>query len=91
MNHFPIFYVAFSCYKSVVRPITIVCAVQWIYVGGAINSIDDLSKGRKKPIYTNLFQMVKYATIGTMIGVTFPISIPITVITSLYQYRKHTP
>ena len=88
MNHFPIVYVAVSCYKNLVKPITIVCAVQWIYIGGAINSLDDMLNRRKKPIYANLFQMAKYATTGALIGVTFPISIPITIINSFYQQNK---
>ena len=88
MNHFPIVYVAVSCYKILVKPITIVFAVQWIYIGGSINSLDDILNKRKKPIYENLFQMAKYATTGALIGVTFPISIPITIINGFYQQSQ---
>jgi len=55
---------------------TICAAVQSIYLGGIINSIEDRRNRKKKPIYVNLLQMAKYATMGTLVGVTFPISFP---------------
>ena len=63
-------------YKDMVKPITICSAIQSIYLGGLLNSLEDRIKGKKKPIYVNLLQMAKYATIGTLIGVTFPVSMP---------------
>lgn len=63
-------------YKDMVRPVTICSAIQSIYLGGLLNSLEDRIKGCKKPIYVNLLQMAKYATIGTLIGITFPVSVP---------------
>jgi hypothetical protein len=69
-------FIAAMFYKDMVRPITICSAIQSIYLGGLLNSMEDRIKGRKKPVYVNLLQMAKYATIGTLIGVTFPVSFP---------------
>ena len=74
MNRF--LFVAAMFYKDLVKPITICAAVQSIYMGGILNSIEDRRNGKKKPIYLNLFQMAKYATLGTVVGVMFPISFP---------------
>lgn len=71
-----IMFVAAMFYKDLVKPMTICAAVQSIYMGGLLNSIEDRRNMRKKPIYVNLLQMAKYATIGTLVGVTFPISFP---------------
>jgi hypothetical protein len=74
MNRF--LFVAAMFYAEMVRLITICSAIQSIYLGGLLNSAEDRIKGRKKPVYVNLLQMAKYATIGTLIGVTFPVSVP---------------
>jgi len=74
MNRF--LFIAAMFYKDMVKPITICSAIQSIYLGGLLNSMEDRIKGKKKPIYVNLLQMAKYATIGTLIGVTFPVSMP---------------
>jgi hypothetical protein len=71
-----VLFVAGMFYKDLVKPMTICAAVQSIYLGGVLNSIDDRRNGKKKPIYVNLLQMAKYATMGTLVGVTFPISFP---------------
>ncbi len=71
-----IMFIAAMFYKDLVKPMTICAAVQSIYMGGILNSIEDMRNGRKKPIYVNLLQMAKYATMGTLVGVTFPISFP---------------
>jgi hypothetical protein len=71
-----VLFVAAMFYKDLVKPMTICAAVQSIYLGGILNSIEDRRNGKKKPIYVNLLQMAKYATMGTVIGVTFPISFP---------------
>jgi len=69
-------FVAAMFYKDLVKPIAICTAVQSIYMGGIINSMEDMRNLKKKPIYVNLYQMAKYATMGTLVGVTFPISFP---------------
>ncbi len=74
MNRF--LFVAAMFYKDLVQPMTICSAIQSIYLGGFINSMEDQRNRRKKPVYVNLLQMAKYATLGTLIGVTFPISYP---------------
>ncbi len=71
-----IMFVAAMFYKDLVKPLTICAAVQSIYMGGIINSMEDRLNRKKKPLYVNLLQMAKYATMGTLVGVTFPISFP---------------
>ena len=78
MNRF--LFVAGMFYKDLVKPMTVCAAVQSIYLGGFINSMEDMRNRKKKPIYVNLLQMAKYATIGTIIGVTFPVSYPTMII-----------
>ncbi len=63
-------------YKDLVKPMTICAAVQSIYMGGILNSMEDRRNHKKKPIYVNLIQMAKYATIGTVVGIMWPISFP---------------
>lgn len=79
-------FVAAMFYKDLVKPMTICAAVQSIYLGGILNSMEDRRNGKKKPIYVNLLQMAKYATMGTVIGVTFPISFP-----TLLMYMAANP
>jgi hypothetical protein len=59
--------------------------VNGLYVGGQLSAIDDIVNGQKKPIYVNLFQMVKFATAGAIFGIAFPITAPVTIIYSVMQ------
>jgi hypothetical protein len=76
---------ALSYYSSCVRPIAIYSTVNGLYIGGNINAVDDIINGRKKPIYVNLFQMVKYATAGALFGIMFPITTPAILIYAAMQ------
>ena len=78
-------YLALSYYISCVRPIVMCSTVNGLYVGGQLNAIDDIINGKKKPIYVNLFQMLKFATAGALIGIAFPITAPATIIYSAMQ------
>ena len=71
-----IMFVAAMFYKDLVKPMTICAAVQSIYIGGILNSMEDRRNGKKKPVYVNLLQMAKYATMGTLVGIMWPISFP---------------
>jgi len=63
-------------YNNMVKPLCVFSAVQSVYLGGYINSLDDIRHLRKKPVYVNLLQMGKYAAAGAIFGYTFPISVP---------------
>jgi hypothetical protein len=71
------FILALSYYNSIAKPIAISTAVNGLYFAGQINAMDDIFNRRKKPVYVNIFQMVKYGTFGALIGYTFPITTPI--------------
>jgi|LakMenE18May11ns_1017448.scaffolds.fasta_scaffold9912010_2 hypothetical protein len=66
-----------SYYNSIAKPIAISTAVNGLYFAGQINGMDDILNRRKKPIYVNIFHMVKYGTFGGLIGYAFPITTPI--------------
>jgi hypothetical protein len=66
-----------SYYNSIAKPIAISMAVNGLYFAGQINGMDDIFNRRKKPIYVNIFQMVKYGTFVGLIGYAFPITTPI--------------
>jgi len=76
-------------YKDLLKPITICAAVQSIYLGGLLNSMEDRHNGKKKPVYVNLLQMAKYATIGTLAGITFPLSFPTMLMYMAINQKKH--
>ena len=74
-----------SYYNMIVRPITMISVVEWIYVAGYTSSIDDILDGNRKPIYVNLFRIAKGAAFGALLGVTFPISTPMLL---MYQMKN---
>ncbi len=64
-------------YTTIIKPMSAIGAMQWVYASGVINSMEDMASGKKKPVYVNVYQIAKSATVGALIGATFPISIPI--------------
>lgn len=80
-----IFLIASLIYKDTVKPITVSSVANSVYLGGAINSIDDIKNRRKKPIYVNLFEIAKYSTLGVVCGIFFPITIPLIVVNATYN------
>ena len=80
-----IFLIASLIYKDTVNPITVSSVANFVYFGGALNSIDDIKNRRKKPIYVNLLEIAKYSTFGVVCGIFFPITIPLIVVNATYN------
>ncbi len=75
----------YMLYKEFAKPFVIITPILCVNVAGYINACDDLKHNRKKPIYKNLFEIGKYATLGAIIGATTPISIPVSCSWLLYN------
>jgi hypothetical protein len=64
-------------YKEFSKPLVVITPIFFVNIAGCVNACDDIKHNRKKPIYVNLFEIGKYATIGAIFGATAPISMPI--------------
>jgi hypothetical protein len=70
-------------YKDIAKPLFLTSVILNVYVEGSINGIDDYYKREKKSFSTNIMNMGKGVVKGAIIGVTFPVSVPLIL---LYYY-----
>lgn len=75
-------------YKEIAKPMIVISPILFVHLAGCINAYDDIEHKRKKPIHVNLFEIAKYATVGAIVGATFPISVPIGNCWILYKSRS---
>ncbi len=64
-------------YKDIAKPLFLTSVILNVYVEGSVNGIDDYFKQEKKSFTSNIINMGKGVVKGTIIGVTFPISVPL--------------
>ena len=64
-------------YKDIAKPLFLTSVIINVYVEGSINGIEDYCKREKKSFASNIMNMGKGLVKGAIIGVTFPISVPL--------------
>jgi hypothetical protein len=64
-------------YKDIAKPLFLTSVILNVYVEGSVNGIDDYYKREKKSFVSNIMNMGKGVVRGAIIGVTFPISVPL--------------
>lgn len=70
-------------YKDIAKPLFVFSVILNVYVEGSVNGIEDYCKREKKSFASNIMNMGKGVVKGAIIGVTFPISVPLIL---LYYY-----
>jgi hypothetical protein len=73
-------------YKDIAKPLFLTSVILNVYVEGSVNGIDDYYTREKKSFTSNIMKMGKGMVKGAIIGVTFPISVPLILL--YYQQFK---
>jgi hypothetical protein len=73
-------------YKDIAKPLFITSVILNVYLEGSINGIEDYCKREKKSFSSNIVNMGKGLVKGALIGVTFPVSVPLILL--YYQLPK---
>jgi hypothetical protein len=73
-------------YKDIAKPLFLTSIVINVYVEGSVNGIEDYYKREKKSFISNIINMGKGVVKGAIIGVTFPVSVPLILL--YYQQFK---
>ena len=73
MDKHKILALAAYVYQDLVKPVTIYNVTANVYLEGQWNSVS----GRTMPPHKHVWCIVKKATLGFIIGVTFPIGMPL--------------
>jgi len=73
-------------YKDIAKPLFLTSVILNVYVEGSVNGIDDYYKREKKSFTSNIINMGKGVVKGAIIGVTFPVSVPLILL--YYQQFK---
>ena len=64
-------------YKDIAKPLFVTSLILNVYLEGSINGIEDYCKQEKKSLASNIMNMGKGVVKGAIIGVTFPVSVPL--------------
>ena len=76
-------------YKDIVKPVTLCTSLIHVYFEGSINGFEDSIRNQKKSFGANVLNMARSAVVGALIGVTFPVSVPVSVL--YIQYTSYDP
>ncbi len=88
MNRHKLLSLAFTCYKDLVKPATIYCMTLELYYGGYSNAVQDGLFGKKSVDY-HILSIIKNSAVGFLVGVTFPVAVPIKSAFMLYDIYEN--
>ena len=77
-----------TLYTNTVKPATMCCVIVSVYSSGYSIGVDSTIENKVAPFIPFLSNLVYSATFGCLVGMTYPVSVPLLLAIDYYDSRK---